>query len=435
MLRQGQLKPGAPISERPAGPLTAQCLAVPGRRAMNFFVGLDWASQAHAVCVLDATGQVCWQGSVEHSVEGLAELLRRLARFGPPASLPVAIERPSGLVVDTLMAAGHPVVPIHPNALKASRPRYSAAGGKSDPGDAFILADVLRTDGHRFRPLRPPSDDTRALRALVRGRDDLMAQRVALANQLRALLERFWPGAAALFADVASPIAPAFLTRYPTPHSAARLGEARLAQFLGQQGYSGRRPVAELLARLRREPVSQVGATEAEASGEVVGALVAVLTPLVTHLQQLSARLEAAVPQHPDGPLVQSLPRSGAVNAAQILAELGDDRARFATDEQFAAEAGLAPVTHASGQHHAVVFRWACNKRLRRAVTTFADNSRHASRWAALVYQRARTRGCRHQHAIRILARAWARILWRCWQDRAPYDVARHRAAQALAAA
>src|SRR5207245_11479901 len=181
---------------------------------------------------------------------------------------------------DLLVDAGLEVVPIHPNALKASRPRYSAAGGKSDPGDAFILADVLRTDGHRFRPLRPPSDDTRALRALVRGRDDLMAQRVALANQLRALLERFWPGAAAIFADVDSPIALAFLTRYPTPHSAARLGEARLAQFLGQQGYSGRRPVAELLARLRRAPVSQVGATEAEASGEVVGALVAVLTPL-----------------------------------------------------------------------------------------------------------------------------------------------------------
>jgi len=402
---------------------------------MRFFVGIDWASQAHAVCVIDQTGRVHWQGSVPHTTEGLAELLARLRRFRRRGRLRIALERPSGLLVDTLVDAGLEVVPIHPNALKASRPRYSAAGGKSDPGDAFILADMLRTDGHRFRPLRPPSDDTRALRALVRGRDALLAQRVAFANQLRALLERFWPGAAAIFADVDSPIALAFLTRYPTPHSAARLGEARLAQFLGQQGYSGRRPVAELLARLRRAPVSQVGAAEAEASGEVVGALVAVLTPLVTHLQQLSARLEAAVPQHPDGPLVQSLPRSGAVNAAQILAELGDDRARFATDEQFAAAAGLAPVTHASGQHHAVVFRWACNKRLRRAVTTFADNSRHGSRWAALVYQRARARGCRHQHAIRILARAWARILWRCWQDRTPYDIRRHRAAQMLGVA
>jgi len=402
---------------------------------MRFFVGIDWATQAHAVCVIDETAHIQWHGSVAHTAAGLTELLGRLRRFRHRGALRVALERPSGLLVDTLVDAGLEVVPIHPNALKASRPRYSAAGGKSDPGDAFILADLLRTDGHRFRPLRAPSDDTRALRALVRGRDDLVAQRVALANQLRALLERFWPGAAAIFADVDSPIALAFLARYPTPHSAGRLGEKRLAQFLGQHAYCGRRPVAELLGRLRRAPTSQVGEAEAEASGELVRALVSVLSPLGVHIQQLAAAIDTALAQHPDGPLVQSLPRSGAVNAAQILAELGDDRARFPTDERFAAEGGLAPVTQASGKHRAVVFRWACNKRLRRALTTFADNSRHASRWAALVYQRARARGCRHPHAIRILARAWARILWRCWQDRTPYDVRRHRAAQALAAA
>lgn len=402
---------------------------------MRFFVGIDWASQAHAICIIDSTGRIRWQGSVPHTAEGLTELVCRLRRYRRRGRLRVALERPSGLLVDTLVDAGLEVVPIHPNALKASRPRYSAAGGKSDPGDAFILADLLRTDGHRFSSLRPPSDDTRALRALVRGRDDLVAQRVALANQLRALLDRFWPGAAAIFADVDSPIALAFLTRYPTPHSAARLGEKRLAQFLGQHSYCGRRPTAELLARLRQAPASQVGEAEADSSAEIVRALVAVLTPLVAHLQQLSAAIEVAVPQHPDGRLVQSLPRSGAVNAAQILAELGDERARYPSDERLAAEAGLAPVTHASGQHHAVVFRWACNKRLRRALTTFADNSRHASRWAAVVYQRARARGCRHQHAIRILARAWTRILWRCWQDRTPYDISRHRAAQALLAA
>ncbi len=402
---------------------------------MAFFVGLDWASQEHAVCVLDTDGRVPWQGRVEHSAAGLAELRHQLAQFGSPASLPVALERPSGLVVDTLLEAGHPVVPIHPNALKASRPRYSAAGGKSDPGDAFILADLLRTDGHRFRPLQPLSDDTRALRALVRGRDDLVAQRVALANQLRALLERVWPGAAAIFADVDSPIALAFLTRYPTSQSADRLGEKRLARFLIQHGYCGRRPVGELLARLRCAPISSASELEAEASGEVVRALVAVLIPLVGQIQHLSAAIAAVLAQHPDGPLVQSLPRSGQVNAAQLLAELGDDRTRFPTPEQLAAEGGVAPVTRASGKHRAVSFRWACNKRLRRALTTFADNSRHASPWAAAIYAAARARGCHHPQAIRILARAWVRVLWRCWQNRNPYDVTLHRGAHRLAAA
>lgn len=174
---------------------------------------------------------------------------------------------------------------------------------------------------------------------------------------------------------------------------------------------------------------------EAEASGEVVRSVVAVLTPLVTQIQQLSAAIAAALAQHPDGPLIQSLPRSGEVNAAQILAELGDDRTRFATPEQLTAESGVAPVTRASGKQRAVGFRWACNKRLRQALTTFADNSRHASPWATAIYTNARARGCDHPHAIRILARAWVRVLWRCWQDRRPYDVTLHHAAQRLLAA
>src|SRR3989449_9922556 len=207
---------------------------------MRFFVGIDWGSQAHAVCVIDQTGRIHWPGSVPHPAEGLTEVLRRLQRHRRRGHLRVALERPSGLLVDTLVDAGLEVVPIHPNALKASRPRYSAAGGKSDPGDAFILADLLRTDGHRFPALRPPSDETRALRALVRARDDLVTQRIALANQLRALLERFWPGAAAIFADIDSPIALAFLARYPTPHSAARLGEKRLAQFRSEERRVGK---------------------------------------------------------------------------------------------------------------------------------------------------------------------------------------------------
>jgi transposase len=245
---------------------------------------------------------------------------------------------------------------------------------------------------------------------------------------------RFWPGAATIFAEVDSPIALAFLARYPTPPSAQRLGEHRLAQFLQRHAYCGRRSAPELLARLRSAPLSRTDDAETEASGELVQALVTVLTPLVAQLQQLSAAIAAALAQHADGPLVQSFPRSGAVNAAQILAELGDDRARFTTAEQLAAEAGVAPVTHASGKHHGVAFRWACNKRLRQALTTFADNSRHASAWAGDVYARARARGCDHPHAIRILTRAWVRVLWRGWQVRRPYDLTGHRAAQSLRA-
>jgi transposase len=385
------------------------------------------------VCVVDEQGRVAARFEVAHTAGGLAELRSKLARFGDPAGLPVAIERPSGLLVDTLLDAGHPVVPIHPNAVKAARPRYRASGAKSDGADGFLLADLLRTDRHRFAPLRPEGDEIRALRALVRGRDDLVATRVALANQLRALLGGYWPGAAAVFADLDSPIALAFVRRYPTPDSARRLGEKRLAAFLAQHSYCGRRGAAELLARLRAAPVGLVGEAEEEASGELASALAAALGRIVAEIARLTARIQHAVAALPDGRIVMSFPRAGRVCAAQIIAELGSVRERFPNPEALAMEAGCAPVTKQSGKSRAVVFRWACNRRLRAAVTCFADNSRHASRWAAQVYARARQRGCDHPHAIRVLARAWIRVLWRAWQDDRTYDPDKHRAAAAPA--
>ena len=401
---------------------------------MERTAGIDWGSQEHAVCVLNGDGSIHAQFTVPHTAAGLAELVRRLARCGPSERLRVGIERPSGLLVDTLVAAGYQVVPIQPNAIKASRPRYRVSGGKSDPGDAYIVADVVRTDGHRFASLRPASDAIKGLRALVRTRADLVRQRCALANQLRALLESFWPGAASIFADIDSSIALAFLERYPTSQSAARLGTKRLAAFLTAQSYRGRRSTEDLLDRLRSAPVPLAGPLEASLKGELVRSLVTVLRLVVEQLERVTVMVEQAVEALPDGRIVMSFPRAGRVNAAQILAELGEDRARFQTEQHLAAEAGVAPVTHASGKSRGVTWRWACNKRLRSALTAFADNSRHQSPWAADVYRRARARGADHPHAIRILARAWTRVLWRAWQNRQSYDASKHRAAVALAA-
>jgi transposase len=397
---------------------------------MTYFVGLDWAAREHAVCVIDGRGAVVEQFTVRHTAVGMADLVARLAKVAAPDQLRVAIERPTGLIVDTLVDGKFAVVPIHPNAVKAARPRYSAAQGKTDLGDAYLLADLLRTDGHRFRTLTPLSDETKALRGLVRVRDDLVGQRVGGANQLRGLLEQFWPGAAEIFADVDSPIALEFLDRYPTPQSASALGEKRMAAFMARHGYCGRRTAAELLERLRSAPPSVAGELEAEAKGECVRALVAVLRPLVAQIATLSAAIEHAVDAHPDARVVTSLFRKGRICAAMLLAEIGDDRARFVSADHLAAEAGVAPVTRESGRHRAVTFRWACNMRLRQALATLADTTRHTNPWARASYQRARDRGCEHAHAIRILARAWCRVIWTCWQKREPYDPTKHRTAR-----
>jgi transposase len=397
---------------------------------MGLYAGLDWGSETHAVCVVDGSGKVVEHFETAHDAAGLAELRTRLTKLAPASEVPIAIERPTGLIVDTLVEAGHVVVPIHPNVVKACRPRYRAAAGKNDLGDAYLLADVLRTDGHRFRPLSPQSDAIKALRAFVRTRDDFVAERLAMANQLRALLESFWPGAAEIFADVVSPIALAFIERYPTPKAAASLGPKRLASFLAQHQYCGRRSPEELLERLRAAPVGLARGAEANAKGELVRMLVRVLEALRAQLALLTARIEHEVAQLADGRIVMSFPRAGRINAAQILAELGDVRERFQSEEQLAAEAGVCPVTYESGKSRAVGFRWACNKHLRSAITIWADNSRRSSPWANDIYARARARGCDHPHAVRVLARAWVRVLWRAWTAKTPYDPARHGGAK-----
>jgi len=393
------------------------------------FAGLDWASRLHAVCVIDERGVVRLQCEATHDAAGLVDLSRRLHAAGAER---IAIERPSGLIVDALVEAGFTVVPIHPNIVKATRPRYRSHGGKSDASDAYLLADLLRTDGHRFKSLTEQCDDIRALRALVRGRDELVDARIQLANQLRDLLESFWPGAASVFADVDSPIALDFIQRYPTPGSARSLGPKRMAAFCAQHAYSGRRSPDELLERLHAAAQIALGDMETRVKGELALALARILARLVEQIRLITSRIEHEVAALDDGRILMSFPRAGRVCAAQILAELGSVRERFDSEEHLAAEAGVTPVTYASGKAKSVAFRWACNHRLRRAITCLADNSRHASAWAAATYANARARGCRHPHAIRILARAWLRVIWRAWLDRKPYDPASHGGLQGM---
>ena len=315
------------------------------------FVGIDWASERHAVCVLDDAGRKATAFAIAHTADGFDQLVARLRRFGDPAGLPVAIERPDGRLVDRLLEAGHPVVPVQPNAIKAWRDAEVLSGAKNDPSDAALIAEYLRLRFHRLRVLAPFSAETRALRAVVRTRDDLVDQRVAASNQLGACLDAFWPGAKAIFADLASPITLDFLTRYPTPESAASLSERRLAAFLTKHGYSGRRPPAQLLARLHAAPAGLTGTVEVEARRDAVLAMVKVLRALLAAIKDLDRSVIAHLGEHPDGEIFTSLPRSGRINAAQVLAEWGDCRPAYADAEAVACLAGATPVTKQSGKH------------------------------------------------------------------------------------
>jgi len=389
--------------------------------------GLDWASRTHAVCVIDDTGGIRARFEIPNTGKSFAGLVRRLVKLHVAG---VAIERPDGPLVEALLEAGLTVHMVPPSMLKAVRARYGAAGAKSDPGDAFVLADLLRTDHHRLAPLTPDSSATKGLRALTRVRKDLVETRVALCNQLLAQLGVCFPGANGLFGDLHSGVADAFLRRYPTAAKAASLTEARLRAFLRRIHYCGRTPVAELLRRIKEAPPAVLGPEEDEARAACVLVLVEAIRACQGRARELEAEIIERLEVHPDAHVFTSLPRAGhGVRAASLLAEIGDVRERFPDPESLMALAGAAPVTRASGKHRVVSFRWACDKKLRGAVIDFANDSRRGSAWARRIYDRSIAKGHTHPHAVRILARAWLRVIWRCWQDGVPYDVTKHRGA------
>jgi transposase len=389
--------------------------------------GVDWAKDDHAVCVVGDQGQVLDRFTVAHTAAGLKQMAARLLRAGVEQ---VGIERGDGPVVDTLLAAGLTLFVIPPSQVKNLRSRYGSAGNKDDRFDAYVLADVVRTDARRLRPMVTDSPATTALRSATRARKDLVTHRVAAANQLRAHLQNVFPTATTLFADIDSAITLAFLDRFATQDAADWLSPKRLASWLKSVHYSGGVDPA-VHARLLAAPRGATGAHATTHAG-TTSAYVALLRVLNTQIAVLATSIAAQLDAHPDAAIFTSLPRSGSIRAARLLAEIGDARGRFPTRDSLTCLAGVAPSTRQSGKVKTVTFRWGADKQLRDALCDFAGDSRRASPWATDLYDKARARGCDHPHAVRILARAWAHVIWRCWQDGVAYDPAAHHGLQTI---
>ena len=347
--------------------------------------GIDWAAELHSVCILDNDGKVIERFDVTHDNRALRVMVTRFRKAGVNK---IAIERGDGPVVQVLIDAGLAVFVVPSRQIKALRTRYGSAGNKDDRLDAYVLADTLRTDGHRWRPLREDHPETKSLRAMCRARKDLVEIRVQVMNQLRSNLELAFPGALGLFSRLDSPITLAFLRRFPTAAQGAWLSPARLERWLKSVGYTGGMAAQTLSGRLDSAAPGLFGA-EAEARGQITTSLVTTIETLTAEITRIEAQIRTLFDAHPDQEIFASLPRYGMVRAATLLAEIGDCRERFPTDDTLAALAGASPSTRQSGKHEQTVFRWSCNKKLRRAVMDFANGSRLGDTWAMQVYQRA----------------------------------------------
>jgi transposase len=393
-----------------------------------YTAGVDWAKDDYAVCVLDSDGEPVERVTLGYTKGGLRRLVELLEAHRVDA---VGIERPDGPIIDTLLAAALTVYVIPPSQVKALRRRYGSAGNKDDRFDSYVLADTVRTDRRRLTPLLPDSEATTALRKLCRARRDLVAHRVAVANQLRAHLATALPAAVDLFQHIDSPISITFLTQFTTQDALDELTADALAAWLVDASYSGRRDPRALHQYITNAPRGALGELGQTLAG-ITRAYLATLATITTQIRQLAKQITAALDTHPDRDIFTNLPRAGTVRAARLLAEIGDARGRFPTPESLACLAGVAPSTRESGKVRIVAFRWAVDKQLRDAVCDFAGDSRHTNPWAADLYHRARTRGHDHPHAVRILARAWLTVIWKCWTTHTAYDPSRHRALQRL---
>ncbi|MFF0659607.1 IS110 family transposase [Micromonospora tulbaghiae] len=404
--------------------------------------GIDWAQDHHDVAIVDETGVVVASVRINDDAAGLSQVLALLTEHDPTGGkLPVAIETSQGLLVAGLRAAGRQVFAINPLAVSRYRDRYRASRGKSDAFDAMVLANILRTDATAHRQLPADSELLQSLRVLTRAQQDAAWDQVTLTNRIRTLLRMFFPAALAAFERggrhrLDSPAARVILAAAPTPAAAAALTPTELAELLRTAGRQ--RGIAaeadKLHGILRSEQMRQPAAVE-QAMGLHLQGLVRQLDAVCQTLQQLEQRIDEVFTAHPDAKIVTSIPGLGVQLGARLLAEIGDDRGRFADARALRAFAGAAPVTRASGKSSFVHARRAKNDRIAATGYVWALAAvRHDSHWNAR-YRSRRAAGDRHVAALRRLFHLMLGKLYHCLRHNTLYDPGKAFAEPAAATA
>src|SRR4051812_10752422 len=390
---------------------------------MAITCGVDWAERHHDVALVDSDGTIVAKKRIDTGFGGFTELLALIAEHAEePAGVAVAIENDKNLLVAAPLAAGVTVFALNPPAVPRHRERSAQAGGKSDPGDAIVLANVLRTDRHVHRPLPEISEVGLAVKALARQHQEAIWARQLTVNRLRSLLCEFYANAVDAFPVLTHKAALEVLRRAPTPAHAAKLTLKGVVALLRRCGRGNRAGLAEsLVADLRQPCLRQPPRVEA-ALGVAVGSLVTIIDAMQDSIAELEAAMTAEFDQHPSAELFRGVPGLGPVLAARVLAEIGDDPARFATADGLRAFAGTAPITRASGRSRVVRSRHVKNKRLADACHWWAFASITKSSGARIHYDKRRAAGNSHNAALRNLANKLLGRLWWCLQHDTTWD-------------
>lgn len=394
---------------------------------MVVYIGIDWSEQKHDVLWMNAAGAALAHVVIAHTPAGFARFDQQCRQLGfAPADCLIALETAHNLLIDFLWSHDYQqVYVVPPSQVRANRGRYSASQAHDDVRDAWLLADILRTDRHRLQPWHPDSLLVRQLRARVSLHRHLLAQEQRLANRLRAVLLAYYPAAVAVFSELTAQIALQFVRHYPTPAAGRSLSYAEFARFAHEHGYSHPKQLPACYARLQASYPTPAPETVLVYQEEAVQ-LASLLLPIGEAKRSNLREIHRLFGQHPDADIFASLPGTGDYLAPALLAKFGDDRQRFPTAASLQALAGTCPVTEQSGKRRVVYFRTGCDHEFRHIVQQWALASVRESAWAASYWHEIRPHCHSDSHATRCLANRWLAVAWKLWHSHQTYDEAYH---------
>jgi transposase len=400
-----------------------------GGGTVLLFLGDDWAEESHDVEVQSEAGRVLARARVPEGMAGMARLHALVGEQVGDAededvTVLVGTETERGPWVQALIAAGYRVYAINPLQVSRYRQRHGVSGAKSDPADAHVLADMVRTDHHQLRPVAGDSGQAEAVKVVTRAHKTLIWEHTRHVLRLRQALLDFFPAAVAAYPDLAAPDALELLAAAPDPASAAALTVEQVTAALARARRRNRAAKAEqIVTVLRRDQLGQPPVVAA-AYAATVRVQTAILTVLNTQIDLLEEQVEAHFGRHPDAMIYLSQPGLGVVLGARVLAEFGDDKQRYADAKARKNYAGTSPITRQSGKKKIVIARWVHNDRLIDALGLQAFSALTGSPGARAYYDHLRARGASHRAALRQLANRLVGILHGCLKTGTLYDEA-----------
>ena len=394
---------------------------------MQVYIGIDWSENKHDILYMNEAGATVKYQEVPHSQKGFIKFDRTREQFNiPPEECVIGIETAHNLLIEFLWAKGYKqIYVLPPSAVNSSRGRFKQTNARTDQGDAWLIANLLRTDLHNFHPWFPNSDLVNNIRVLVKLHLTLTKESQRTLRQLRAVLLRYYPAALKVFKNLDSKITLALIKEYPTPQAASALSFDEFKAFAKKHRYSNYSRLPGCFVRLQADyPYTPLSVSEAYQ--DVAICLADLLSYTLDARKKALDQLQNLFQQHPDHLVFESLPGTGAFLAPALLAKFGDDRRRFPSADVVQALAGTCPVTEHSGKYKNIYFRVACDHDFRHITQQWARSSLKSSDWACLYFNQVFDRKRSKSHAFRCLANRWLAVLWRIWQDGVPYDPELH---------